>query len=378
MKRKSDDVALSIGDRLLAVRDRIYASRRFQNWASVFPLTRPIARARAMGLFDLCAGFVYSQILAAICRLGILELLQGGPRSLADVALATKLSEERALRLLRAGEALRLTAPRSNGRWGLGDLGAALLGNSSVLGMIDHHRALYEDLADPVGLLRTEKPVTKLGAYWGYAGAGDPARLDAGDVGAYSRLMAQTQAFIADDVLKSFDVGRFTRLLDVGGGEGAFAVAALRATTDLHAIVLDLPAVAAAASARFEREGLALRAQTAGGDFFNDPWPEGADLISFVRVLHDHDDAPVAALLRRARAALAPGGAVLIAEPMSQTRGAERMGAAYFGFYLLAMGSGRPRTTDELAEMAREAGFSQVQHTSTPRPFLTSAMLLRA
>jgi demethylspheroidene O-methyltransferase len=61
------------------------------------------------------------------------------------------------------------------------------------------------------------------------------------------------------------------------------------------------------------------------------------------------------------REALAPGGSLLLAEPMAGSAGAEPMGAAYFGMYLLAMGSGRPRTSARLAELMRGAGFDDVR-----------------
>jgi demethylspheroidene O-methyltransferase len=94
-----------------------------------------------------------------------------------------------------------------------------------------------------------------------------------------------------------------------------------------------------------------------------------------VRVLHDHDDDVVLALLRKARAALPPGGRLLIAEPMSGTRGAEPAGDAYFGFYLLAMGRGRPRTPAELQAMLVEAGFARSRLLGTHTPLLTRVLV---
>jgi demethylspheroidene O-methyltransferase len=91
-------------------------------------------------------------------------------------------------------------------------------------------------------------------------------------------------------------------------------------------------------------------------------------------VLHDHDDDVVQALLRRVRAALPKGGRVLIAEPMAGTAGAEPMGGAYFGFYLLAMGRGRPRRPDELAAMLTAAGFAGARLLPTDTPLLTRVM----
>ena len=66
------------------------------------------------------------------------------------------------------------------------------------------------------------------------------------------------------------------------------------------------------------------------------------------------------ALLAAAHAALAPGGTLLLAEPMAGTPGAEPVGDAYFGFYLLAMGSGRCRAAPRSSRaLLREAGFAQ-------------------
>jgi demethylspheroidene O-methyltransferase len=107
-----------------------------------------------------------------------------------------------------------------------------------------------------------------------------------------------------------------------------------------------------------------------GGDFRTDALPAGADTVSLVRVLHDHDDATVLAILRAARQALPPGGLVMVAEPMSGTAGAEPAGEAYFGFYLLAMGRGRPRTPDALYALLRAAGFARPCLVKTRNPLL--------
>jgi demethylspheroidene O-methyltransferase len=106
--------------------------------------------------------------------------------------------------------------------------------------------------------------------------------------------------------------------------------------------------------------------------------PTGADCCSLVRVIHDHDDGPALEILRAVRRALPPGGVLLLAEPMSDTPGAEPIGEAYFGFYLLAMGSGRPRTPDELMGMLKTAGFSDARLQRTRRPILTRLIVARA
>jgi demethylspheroidene O-methyltransferase len=133
-------------------------------------------------------------------------------------------------------------------------------------------------------------------------------------------------------------------------------------------MLFDLPQVAALARERLAAQGMAHRVQTHGGSFFDQPLPTGADLVTLVRVLFDHDDAHALAILRAAHAALPPGGTVLVAEPMAHTPGAHAMGDAYFGFYLLAMGRGQARSAADMLSLLCEAGFEQARPVRTRLP----------
>ena len=361
-------------ERWRAFRNARVASPAFQRWAAGFPLTRGVARRNTRALFDLCAGFVYSQILFACIRLDLFRTLQDGPLAVEVLSPRLRLAPERAERLLRAAASLGLLSRLPDGRYALADLGAALIGNPSVAAMVEHHALLYEDLRDPVALLRGEAGPTRLSGYWPYAEADDSAALTADAVAGYSGLMAASQGLIAEDVLDAYGFGRHACLMDVGGGEGAFLSAAARRCPDLRLMLLDLPSVAERARRRFAAEGLADRIACHGGSFLDGDLPRGADLISLVRIVHDHDDGAAMRLLRAAYAALPPGGSLVIAEPMAGTPGAEPIGDAYFGFYLLAMGSGRARSADELGRMLAEAGFTGIRALRTRRPLLAAAI----
>ncbi|WP_232629072.1 acetylserotonin O-methyltransferase [Methylobacterium sp. Leaf118] len=357
-------------ERWLAFRNGAVASPAFQRWAAGFPFTRSIARRNTRALFDLCAGFVYAQVLFACVRLDLFQLLRDRPLAPEAIACRLDLPPERARTLLKAAASLDLIARLPDGRFALADLGAAMLGNPSVALMVEHHAMLYADLADPVALLKGEGGRTRLSAYWPYA-EGDAAEATQPDaVAAYSGLMARSQALIAADVLDALPLGDRTRLMDLGGGEGVFLGEAARRHPALGLRLLDLPPVAERARARLESEGLGGRVECLGGSFVDAPLPRGADAISLVRVVHDHDDVVVADLLRAVHAALPPGGLVAIAEPMAGTPGAEPVGDAYFGFYLLAMGSGRPRTAAELSARLAAAGFADIRERPTRRPLL--------
>lgn len=354
----------------LGFKDRLLASPGFRRWAQAFPLTRPIARRRARALFDLCAGFVYAQVLTACVRLRLFDILAEGP--IAPSALASRLGlpADGAETLVAAALSLRLVS-RRRGKVALGPLGAAMIGNPGIAAMIDHHAALYGDLADPVALLRGGGG-TRLGQYWPYAGAGEPSALPDQRVGAYTELMAASQPMIADEVLAAYSLDKHRVLLDVGGGSGGFLLAASSRAPRLRLMLFDLPGVAARARVRLTEAGVA--AEIHGGSFLTDALPRGADVVSLVRVLHDHGDDAARTILAAARRALPQGGALLLAEPMAGTRGAESVGA-YFSFYLLAMGSGRPRTAEEYGALLRSAGFSHVREAATRMPLLARLLV---
>lgn len=360
----------------IALRNRLAADPRFQRFAARFPLTRPIARRQAAGLFDLVSGFVYTQILLAAVEIDLLSTLAKEPLATDEIARRTGLPPESAEILLKASATLGLAQELKDGRYTLGLHGASLLGNPSVLDLIRHHRLLYADLADPVGLLRDPQRQTELSAFWAYA-RGAPDTLKEGEVSPYSALMASTQALVRDEILDSYDFTRHRTMLDLGGGHGAFALAAANRAPDLEIRIFDLPPVAAEAQNRFEKAGLGHRMRAFGGNFHDDAPPAGNDLVTLVRVLYDHPDDAALGILKKARAALSPGGTLLIGEPMAEWPGAERMGHPYFGFYLLAMHGGRVRTPQRLAELCLTAGFAAAAPVRASRPLMTGLVAAR-
>lgn len=341
---------------------RRLATPHFQQLAIRLPVLRRIARHRARTLFTLSTGFVHSQVLLATLRSGVLDALRDGPRRLDVLADSLELSADRLARLLDAAAALKLVHRRGE-LVVLGDLGAALLGNPAARAMIEHHDALYRDLADPGALLDGAATASCTARLWHYSGSPETT--------AYSALMTRSQDMIASEVLAVLPLARRRRLLDVGGGEGAFAMAAARRHEHLQVTVFDLPAVAPAARDAVRRAGLASRVAVRAGSFFADPLPRDADALTLVRVLHDHDDGPARELLAACRAALPSGGLLAVAEPLA---GEEPAVDAYFAMYFLAMGQGRLRTPVEVQALLERAGFRGVRRLPTRLPLLAGVI----
>ncbi|KGM86892.1 hydroxyneurosporene-O-methyltransferase [Roseovarius mucosus DSM 17069] len=351
---------------------RLIANPRFQHWASGFPLTRGIARRDGAEIFDIVQGFVQSQVLSALVELDLLNRLAEGPQSPADLARRAGMAEDRMAILLQAGAALGLLRRRRDGSFALARKGAAILGVPGLEAMIRHHRAFYADMADPVALLRGEGE-TELARFWPYV-FGAAAEVEPEVARRYSDLMAQSQGLVAQDVLRMVSFKEARHLLDIGGGSGAFLAAVAARSPDLRLSLFDLPEVIPSARARLTQAGLTARLTLVPGSFRSDPLPEGADTISLIRVLYDHDDATVTALLAKVHAALPAGGRLIVAEPMAGGARPERAGDVYFAFYTMAMGTGRARSAARIAAMCRRAGFTDIRIPHSPRPFVTSAL----
>lgn len=362
------------GDRLHRLRDFLLSSRRFQRWAAAFPLTRPIARRRAADLFDLCAGFVYSQVLFACVELRLFQHLRTGPLSVGELAARASVPADAMVTLLDAAASLDLLERRGGQRYGLGPLGAAMLGNAGIAAMVEHHRALYADLADPVALLRGETSERQLARYWPYASAANQVTADSASP--YTALMAASQPMVTELVLAAYSFAKHRCLLDIGGGDGSFLIAAGRSAPNLKLQLFDLPAVAEIACGKLAAAGVESRATVTGGHFLNDPLPRGADVVSLVRVVHDHDDDVVLGLLGRIHGILPRDGRLLIAEPMSEANGRDSV-SAYFGVYLHAMGSGKPRSFAALRSLLKTVGFSEIREHRTHVPMIANVLVAK-
>ena len=343
------------------------ADSKFQRWAAKTPLVRRIASKKAVELHHLTAGFVYTQTLTAVVQSNLLAVLQGRIESTKSVAAMCGLTPRAAHTLLTAAQALKLTEEVSRGFWMVGELGASVLGNPGVADIVRHHSVLYRDLADPLSVLK-HRDSTGLRDYWSYVpGGNDPEEGHR----EYSQLMSSSLALISDHILDTVPLEDYQSLIDVAGGTGHFARMVTKRHPHIAASVLDLPEVVSEAKNQLLNSAIRFVAT----DMFRSPLPQDVELFSLIRVLHDHDDEPVSKLLSRLCTALKPGGHLLIAEPMAGTPGAEPIGDTYFSFYLWAMGSGRPRTAEELTAMCLAAGFSAVREFKTPIPALTRVLV---
>lgn len=363
-----------LGNRFANWRNRKLADPEFRQRVQRIPLLRSIARRRALALFEATAGFVNGQVLSACLELGLLDSLASTPMTTEGVAETFELDPQRTARLLEAATGLGLIERRGRRHWGLGPQGAVLVSDPGLKAMSLHHRALYQDLADTVTLLRDPQHPTQLAAIWPYARNDSPAEVKSGEVEEYTALMEASQRMIAGQVLEAYDFSSHRALLDIGGGSGTFLGCVGETCPDLELSLFDLPGVIELARQRVTDQELPARISLHGGSFHTDPLPGVHDAISLVRIVHDHDDEPAQHLLARAFDALQPGGTLIVAEPMLSAKDEGGILGNYFRFYLMAMGSGRPRSPRELKRMLKKAGFTRIRRHRTTVPMICSVL----
>jgi acetylserotonin N-methyltransferase len=164
-------------------------------------------------------------------------------------------------------------------------------------------------------------------------------------------------------VVRAFDLGRFSRLVDLGGATGHLAMAAAEAWPELKCAIFDLPEVIAVA-----REFTAgADVELIEGDFFHDPLPP-ADLYALGRILHDWSEEKIGVLLKRIYESLPAGGALLVAEKLLDEDMCGPVHAHMQSLNMLVCTEGRERSLSQYAELLRDYGFRDVQGQRTGAP----------
>ncbi|GAA1040815.1 methyltransferase [Virgisporangium ochraceum] len=187
-------------------------------------------------------------------------------------------------------------------------------------------------------------------------GAFDEIYRDDASVGQFLAAMWQLSFDVSTELVELAELDGHTHLVDVGGANGPFSVAALRAHPDLRATVFDLPAVEPHLARTRHRYGLDGRLDFVGGDFFRDPLP-GGDCISFGYILSDWTDETCLALLRAAHDACAPGGRVVVMERLFDHDKRGPLATAAMNLSMHVETDGRHRSAAEYVELLHGAGF---------------------
>lgn len=322
----------------------------------------------ATQMMQMITGYWITQLVHGAAASSLADHLRRGPMTAEAMARAENLEPSAAFRFLRACAAIGLVKTNREGEF----TSTALL---DTLRSDNPHslRGLAIALAAPghwlpwgrvPDVLRTGKSqaVEAIGdtIFDYYAKTPDEEK-------AFSEAMSGMTAAVSAEVVRLLDTANVRHVVDIGGAEGALLFALLKAHPALSGTVFDVPTVANRFGQVAKSAGLADRATSVGGDFFNGV-PE-ADLYLMKYILHDWNDDECLTILKNCRRSLRPGGRIAIIELVLGEVG-EPGPAPLMDINMLVMASGRERTFAEYESLLTTAGFTGTTVTPTATPMV--------
>ena len=306
-------------------------------------------------LLDIFGAIAFRTVSAAI-NLKVFDSLQEkGSQTPRELAHQIRADEKGVTVLLNALESFGYVSSFRDGRYANTAMTSKWLVCSSphsVAAGYDHWGTILRELFDDLeGSVRSGQPLTNLYEWV-------ETRPDASQ--AFQEWMVAASRLLGDEIVRKLKLPQEARrVLDVGGGHGAYSIALCRRHPQLTSTIFDLPTALEAARQNIATEGMEDRVEVREGDFLTDELPAGYDVALLFNIVHGFSPEQNIGLLRKAAAALKPGGLVAIAEQLAgkapgptSKAFARALGLSYF--HLLG---GQIFAFEDLARWLEAAGF---------------------
>lgn len=314
-------------------------------------------------MLQLATGYWLSKALYCAAKAEVAERLEGGPRPVAELATAAGVQADALHRVLRALASVGIFEELAPREFGLTEKAQFLRGNHPE--SVKHFALmvggdLFEAWSDLYHTLETGQSAVE--KRFGRDFFAEIAQ-DLQKSTLFDRAMQEIHGSETALMLEHFDFARFETVLDVGGGNGSTVCGLLHDQPALRAQLFDLPHVIENARRFVAEVGFAERVEFLPGDFFKQI--EGNSRCVILRhVLHDWNDEQAVTILRNAKAALAPGGSLLVVEKVITPGNAPEF-AKLLDLNMLAIG-GKERTEAQYRELFQRAGLELHKLHVTP------------
>jgi SAM-dependent methyltransferase len=308
-------------------------------------------------IMELAMAFQRSRPLLTAFELGLFTALNQEARTSEAVAAALDTDLRATDRLMNALAALGLLEKR-DGRFSNTAAAAQYLvkGQPEYMAGLGHTNHLWDSWSQLTEVVRTGQP------------AGAAAFDNRGDdwLRPFIAAMHFRAKQNAAEVVGLLDLDGVSRLLDLGGGSGAYAMAFARIGRGISAIVFDLPNVIPLTRLYIAQEGLAAEVTTATGDYLSASLGDGYDLVFMSAVIHSNSADDNRVLMRKAAGALNPDGQLVVQDFLVNE---ERDGPLQPALFALNMLVGTPEgdtyTESEVRAWMAEAGCRTIARKDT-------------
>nr|ABX71142.1 Lcz25 [Streptomyces sanglieri] len=316
-------------------------------------------RPKRLQLVLLASGGRLFQLVNALAELGIADILEGGPLPIAELAKRAGAHEQALQRVLRATAMLGIFAEGPTGIFRSTPVTKALTQDNphGVFPLIryNHMELTSRPFEHTLHSLRTGESAFK--EAFGTAFNDHLEQNPEAD-----RFCDEFQTYwakqFAEEELDEWDLGRFSSIADLGGGDGYFLAQALRRYPQMRAYLFDLPWMAKKGEQIFANHGVGDRAEIIGGDLLTDPLPRGAECYFVKAVFMRFSDDEAVAALRNIRESIGDDtkARLLIVDSVLKP-GNEWDHGKLLDVDMLVLHGGRKRTLEDWNELFSRTGF---------------------
>ena len=300
-------------------------------------------------------GFQLSQALHAAAKLGIFDLLARGTRTSTEIAGAAGAHEPSLRRLLRFLTTVDVLVEDDRGRFAATAMGELLRSDhpqsvrpwALMLGSPSFWRPwgeLYETI-------KTGQPAFNR-VY------GEPhfkfLSHSPREAATFNAAMTSGTRSQLTDILAAYDFSGCSKIVDVGGGQGALLRGILERYPEARGVLCEMPSVAAEARV-LRGSAVEERCEFVGADMFQSV-PLGGDAYILKSIIHDWSDAEAIQILHNCRQAISDRGKIMLVERIIGPSNQPDPGK-WSDLMMMVMLTGRERTEAEYRELYAGAGF---------------------
>ncbi|MGD0790375.1 MAG: methyltransferase [Terriglobales bacterium] len=170
-------------------------------------------------------------------------------------------------------------------------------------------------------------------------------------------------------VVKTLGTAGVRRILDLGGGSGAYSIAFAKASPDVQCEILDIPEVVPLTTEYVSRAGVLAQVSLRTGDMLQDDFGSGYDIIMLNAICHMFSEEQNRDIFRRAHQALAPNGRLVVQDFILNPDKTGPQHAALFSLNMLvSTDAGASYSEFEYTHWMKAAGFTEVRRINLPGP----------
>jgi SAM-dependent methyltransferase len=310
--------------------------------------------ARQPDIITAVRGFMKSRVILSAAALDFFTKLDGNDISAEELAGMLGLNRRATTRILDSLITFNLLE-KKNGRYRTTEDGSYLSARhpQSILPVVNHMNTIWDNwscLTEAVvkGANPHLKPVVDA---WSEE-----------DRKAFIGAMHVAATGLSEEIADAYDLSRFKRLLDIGGGSGAYTISFLKKNPLLRAVIFDLEGVVPITKEKIREQGLADRVNIVAGNFYKDELPDGCDLALLSAIIHQNSPEQNVSLFRKIHRVINSGGTLLIRDHIMDAARTDPPAGALFALNMLVnTPSGDTYTFGEVDEMLTLAGFSEVK-----------------